>query len=117
MARAANVVDRAGARCAENMPERVDKIERVDVVANLLALVSEDCVRAARDAALDEICEEAVKLGAGVRGARQTAAAKYSRLHSEVLPVFLPQNIGCNLAGAKKRVFRLIDRHRLVDAV
>ena len=69
----------------------------VDVVADLLALVAEDAVGAALEAALDEVAEEAVQLDAGVVGAGEAAAAEAAGGHAEVAAVLLHHDVGGDL--------------------
>src|SRR5438067_7575782 len=76
---AAHVVDGGLARGALELDDRLDEVGRVDVVADLLAAVAEDRVALARDGALHQVGEEAVKLRAGVVWAGQAAAAKAHR--------------------------------------
>ena len=67
---AAEVVDLAGAGRLDEGGHEARHVERVDVVAHLLALVAEDLVLAPLEVALDEVAEEAVELDAGVVRAR-----------------------------------------------
>src|SRR5665213_2425973 len=116
MAAAAHVINFAGARRFCELPERLDKVVAVDVVAHLFAFVAEHAIRPARGGAFHQIGQEAVQFRARVRRAGQAAAAKNRRLHAEVTSVFLHQNIRRNLARAKERMFRLVNGHRFVNA-
>ena len=89
----------------------------MDVVADLLALVAEDAIRRAGHRALHEVGEKAVQHGAGVVWPGQAAAAEDARPHAEIAAVLLHQHVGGHLRGPEQRVGRLIDAHRLVDAV
>ena len=87
----------------------------MDVVADLLAAVAEDRVALARDGALHQVGEEAVKLRAGVVWAGQAAAAKAHRRDLEVAPVLLDHQVGGGLRDAEERMRRAVDRHCRVD--
>src|SRR2546423_14135800 len=54
---AADVVDGAGPRRLHEMPEGVDQVPGMDVVADLLSLVAEYFIGLARNGAFDEIGE------------------------------------------------------------
>ena len=116
MAAAAEVIDFAGARGAEELPESLHEIVAVDVVAHLLPFVAKDPVGLARRGAFHEVGEKAVQLGPRVAGAGQAAAAEDPRWHPEITPVLLHQHVGGDFARAEKRVLRLVDGHALVDA-
>ena len=66
------------------MPERVDQIVAVDVVAHLFALVAEDGIGLAGDGAFHQIGEETVQLAR-----RNGPARSGSRRGSK--PVFMPK--------------------------
>ena len=59
MSAAAKVVHFAGARRVEKLPERLDEIVAVDVVAHLFPLVAENAVGFARHGAFHQVGEEA----------------------------------------------------------
>ena len=65
--------------------DRPQHVARVDVVADLLALVAEDPVGRARQRHLHQIGEEAVQLDAAVLRAGQAAAPEDADLEAEVL--------------------------------
>src|SRR5437867_11451517 len=50
----------------EEMPECVNEVRCMNVVANLLSLISINCIRTTSQNALDEIGQEAVQLGSAV---------------------------------------------------
>ena len=102
MAAAAHVIDFAGARLQSELPKCLDEIVAVNVVADLLAFVTEHAIRPTGRGAFHQVGEKAVQLRARVRGTGQAAAAKNRRLHAEVTSVFLHQNIGGNFARAEK---------------
>src|SRR5262249_46370833 len=81
---AAHVVDLAKPRVAIKVIDRVDVVVAVDVVADLLGLVPKNGVRQTFNHAPHQICEEAVKLYAGMVRPCQAAAAKTSGLHPEI---------------------------------
>ncbi len=61
-ASAAEIVDLAAARGRDERLDELRDVERVDVVAHLLALVAEDRVAPAFEIALHEVAQEAVQL-------------------------------------------------------
>src|SRR5687767_7465130 len=76
VAAAAEVVDLTRTRRLGERGDETGDIERVDVVAHLLALVAEHGVRTRLDVALDQVRQEAVQLNPGVIRSGQTAAAQ-----------------------------------------
>src|SRR5674476_1071926 len=114
---ATQVINFAGTRLQRKLPERLDEVATVNVVANLLALVTEHAIRPARGGASHQVGEKTVQLRARVRRAGETAAAKTHRLHAEVTSVFLHQNVRRNFARAEQRMFRLVNAHRFVNAL
>jgi hypothetical protein len=93
VAAAAKVVD--GARngaLGERHDCRADVVG-VNVVANLLALITEDPVGAPFPDRPRDVGEEAVKLSAGVMRPSQAAAAETDGRHPEVAAVLLHQDI------------------------
>ena len=113
---APDVVDRPGPGRLVKGLEGGHQVGRVDVVADLPAAVAEDRVRVTDDRAAHQIREEAVQFGAGVIGARETAAPKAHRRHIEVATVLLDQEVRRRLGHAEQRMRGCIDGHRGVDA-
>src|SRR6516165_2608720 len=91
---------RAGSR-DEAFDEPSD-IEAMDVIANLLSLVTENTVRAPFKVALYQITQETVELDSAVIWPRQTSAAQTTRGHSEVPSIFLHHNVCSHLGCAKQ---------------
>ena len=58
-----------------------------------------------------------MKFRARMIRARETTSAENTCLHSKILSILLDQNIRRDFRGTEKRVLRLVDAHRLVDAV
>lgn len=116
-ATAANVVYLARTGIAIELIERLNQVVRVNVVTHLLALISKHRVGQFGHGALHQVRQKTMQLGTAVIGARQTPAAKGSRLHTEVLPVLLHQNIGRYLRSAEQAVHGMVDRHILANAV
>src|SRR6516162_9856013 len=69
MAAAAHVEDFTAARLEKELPESLDQIMAVDVIAHLFAAITEDAVRLPGNGAAHQVRKEAVQLGAGVRWA------------------------------------------------
>jgi len=84
-----HVVDLAGPRISGKFFDGADDVVAVNVVADLLRLVTEDGVGAADERDLYEIRKKTVKLDAGVRRPGQTAAAENTDIHAEVAAIFL----------------------------
>ena len=99
---AARVVDLAGLGGLVVLPEHVDEVQRVDVVADLLALVTEDSVPRPGQSALDQIRQEAMEHGARVARAGQTAAPEAGGVHSEVATILLDHRVGRKLGDAEQ---------------
>lgn len=114
---AADVIDLAATRIlVEGMNEARD-VERMDVVANLLAFVTKNFVETAFDVAFDEVAQEAVQLHAAVIRTGETTAAQTAGLHAKVASVFLHHHIAGNFRCAKDAVLALVNRELLGDAV
>src|ERR1700730_3925861 len=92
-----NIINRAGPRILNKVPEGIDKVPGMDVVANLLALVAKHLVWQPGDGAFCEIGKEPVQHRAGVAGPRQTTASKARSFQPKVTTVFLDQDIGGEL--------------------
>jgi hypothetical protein len=88
----------------------------MDIIANLLSVVTENRVRLAGNGALCEISQETVKHRAGVARTGEAAAAEAGRLHSEIPAVFLHHNVCGKFGRTKQAVQASIDAHGLVDA-
>ena len=114
---ATRVVNLARPRRLVILPEHVDQVQRVDIVADLLALITEDGVSGPRQRALDQIRQETMQHGARVARAGQTATAEAGRVHAEVATILLNHGVGGKLRNAEQRVLGLINRQILVDPV
>ena len=115
MAAAADVVDLARARGANEFGKGFDQIEAVNVVSDLFSFVPENPVRSAAYGTDHQVREKTMQFGPGVRRAGETTATKRNGRHSEISPVFLDENIRRNFRCAEKRMLRVIDTHRLRD--
>src|SRR5262245_23339240 len=89
----------------------------MDVVTDLLTLVSKDFVGSAFPVALDQIAEKSVQLDSAVIRAGQTAPAQAAGLHAEISPVFLDHDVRRHFGRAEQRVLGLIDTECLGNAV
>src|SRR4051812_21744515 len=104
MAAAPDVVDLASARGGDELRKRFDQIEAMNVVADLFSFVAENPVRSAAYGTDHQIREKTVQLGSGVCRSGETAATERDRRHSEISPVFLDKNVGCNFRRTEKRM-------------
>lgn len=68
-----------------------DLVLGVNVVADLLALVTVDTILLPFNVALDEVAEKAVQLDARVIGTGQAATTEAARRHREVASVLLDE--------------------------
>ncbi len=93
------------------MPEGVDDVVAVDLVADLLALVAEDGVGAFAERGEHEIVQEAVEFDAGVLGAGEAATAEDAGFEFDavVLAVLLGEDVAGGFAGTEEGVFGLVD--------
>ena len=66
----------------------------MDVVPDLLALVSVDVVGLALEIAFHEVGEKAVELDPAVVGAGETTSAEAAGFHSKVATVLLNHDVG-----------------------
>src|SRR5262245_53071937 len=89
----------------------------MDIIADLLALVTIHLIKTAFDVALDQVTQEAVQLYATVVWSRETPAAQATGVHTKVAAVFLHHHIGGNFRGTKEAMFALVDGAVLTDAM
>ena len=66
----------------------------MDVVPNLLALVSVDVVGLALEIAFHEVGEKAVELDPAMVGPGEATAAEAAGFHSKVATIFLNHDVG-----------------------
>ena len=111
------VIDLARARFFKKCGDKASYIQRVDIVPNLLALVSVHVVGLALEIAFHEVGEKAVELDPAVIGPSETPPAEAAGFHSEVAPVLLNHNIGGHFRGSEEGVFAGVDREGFLDAV
>src|SRR6188768_4282292 len=83
---AAEVIDLAAARGIGKRLDEPRDVQAVDVVANLLAFVTEDLVLAALEVAAHQVAEKAVQFDAAVIGAGHATATQATRRHAEIPP-------------------------------
>ena len=89
----AEIIDLARAWFFKKCSDKASDIERVDVVPDLLALVSVHVVGLALEIAFHEVGEKAVELDSAMVGAGETTATEAAGFHSKVAPIFLNHNI------------------------
>ena len=90
----AEIIDLTRARFFKKCGDKMGHIQRVDVVPDLLTLVSVDVVGLALEIAFHKVGEKAVELDAAVVGASETTAAEAAGFHSKVAPIFLNHDVG-----------------------
>src|SRR5438477_7159844 len=117
MATAANIVYSAGARRLHEMPESVDQVPGMDVVADLLSLVAEHRIGLTGNRAFDEIGEKTVQHRPRMARSAQTATAETGRFEAEITAIFLDEDIGRQFRRAEQAMQTMIDAHRLIDAM
>jgi len=74
----------------------------VDVVPDLLTLVSVHVVGLALEIAFHEVGEKAVEFDPAMVGAGETTSAEAAGFHSEVAPIFLDHDVGGDFRGAEE---------------
>src|SRR6478672_49920 len=111
IAAASHVVNRAGFRVLEKFVESPDKIIAMNVVSNLFALVTENCVWHTRNRTFHQIGKKAMKLGAGMIGSCETPATKATGTHSEVATILLYQHVSSHFRSPEQAMHSVIDRH------
>src|SRR5436190_11604175 len=89
----------------------------MNVVADLLSLVTVNAINTLLDVAPDEVTEKPVKLDTAVIRPGKAAAAQAAGLHPEIASVLLHHEIGSGLRRTEDTVLALIDRERLCDAI
>jgi hypothetical protein len=90
----AEIIDLARARFFKKCGDKTGHIQRVDIVTDLLALVSVHVVGLALEIAFHEVGEKSVEFDPAVVGAGETTAAEAAGFHPEVAPIFLNHDIG-----------------------
>src|SRR6185369_2863432 len=112
-----DVIDLPAARFFEEFVKSLYQVGAVNVVSHLFFLVTKNGVRRACNRALHQVGEEAVKLGAGVSGARETTSTEAGCFHAEVTAVFLNEHIGGDFGCAEQAVRGVVDGHGFGNAV
>src|SRR5512135_2213828 len=100
-ASAADVIDLTMSRRFEKLIKSPDQIPAVDIVPDLLALVSENDVGLRQGRALHQISQKTVELRARVARPRQAAAAETDRRHAEITAVLLHEKVRRRLGCAE----------------
>jgi hypothetical protein len=90
----AEIIDLRRARFLKKCGDKVGYIQRVDVIPDLLALVSVHVVRLALEIAFHEVGEKAVELDAAVVGSGEAATTEAAGFHSKVATVLLNHDVG-----------------------
>ena len=90
----AEIIDLARAWFFKKRGDKACYIQRVDIVTNLLALVSVHVVGLALEIAFHEVGEKSVELDPAVVGAGETTAAEAAGFHSKVATVLLNHDVG-----------------------
>ena len=111
------VIDLARARFFKKCGYKAGYIQRVDVVPNLLAIISKDVVGLALEIAFHEVGEKAVEFDPAVVGSGETTSAEAAGFHSEVATVFLNHNVGGDFRCSEEGVFAGVDRKGFSDAI
>src|ERR1035437_5922699 len=111
------IVHFACTRMLVKMPEHIHQVPTVNVVAHLLAFVTENRILLSRHRAFHEVRKKSVQLCPGMFWARQTASAENSRLHSKIFSVLLHQQVCCSFRCPKERMLGVINAHVLINAV
>src|SRR5262249_31469688 len=112
---AADVVNLARARVLVKRMDEPGHVDRMNIVADLFALVSVDPVQAAFDIAPDEMAEKAVKFNSTVVRSGEAPSAQAACLHPEITTVLLDHDIGGDFRCAENAMFAVIDREVLAD--
>ena len=105
----AEIIDLRRARFLKKCGDKVGYIQRVDVVPDLLALVSVHVVGLALEIAFHEVGEKAVELDSAMVRAGETTAAEAAGFHSKVATVLLNHDVGGDFRGTEEGVFAGVD--------
>ena len=92
-------------------------IVAMNIVADLLALVTENGIGAAGNRHLHQVGKESVKFDAGVRRPGEATAAENTDLHAEIAAIFLSHQVSRGLGGTEERMKRAVDAAIFIDAV
>jgi len=90
----AEIIDFARAWLFKKCGDKARYIQRVDVVSDLLALISVDVVGLAHEIAFHEVGEKAVELDPAMVGAGVSTSAEAAGFHSKVATVLLNHDVG-----------------------
>ena len=101
LAAATHVVHLPGAGTSGELFDGANDVVAVNVVTDLLALVTEDRVVPACKCLLDQIGEETVKFDAGMGRPGEAATAEYTDVHFEVATIFLGDEVSRSFGSAK----------------
>ena len=114
---ASDVVDLAHARGRDEGINKGGDVVGMDVVPDLLALVTEDLVFASLEIAFHEVTQEAVELDAAVVWPGEAASAQAAGRQAEVATVLLHHDIGGDFGRSEEGVLGLVDGEVLGDSV
>src|SRR5207248_9489248 len=109
---ATDVVNFSRARLVDKGGKCFHQVEAVNVIAHLLAFVTENPIRPADDTAFHQVGKETMQLRPSVGRAGQATTSETSGRHSKIAAIFLNQDVGGDLRSTEKRMFRRIDAHR-----
>ena len=91
---AADIVNLSRAGILVKMIKGIDQIIRVNIIPDLLPLVTEYIVFPTTESALHKISEKAMQLGTGMSRSGQTTTPKTDCIHPKVAAILLHQDIG-----------------------
>ena len=113
----AQVINLARAWFFKKCGDKAGHIVRVDVVPDLLALVSVHVVGLALEIAFHEVGEKAVELDPAMVGPGEATSAEAAGFHSEVATILLNHDVGGHFRSTKEGVLAGVDREGFRDAV
>ena len=114
---AACVIDFTLTRICVKSVEHLNQIVAVNIIADLLAFVAENCVLLARYATFHQIRQKAVQFCARVIRPRQATTSENARIHAKIFAVFLNHYISRHFRRPKDGVFTVVNAHVFVNAV
>ena len=90
----AEIIDLRRARFFKKCGDKTGNIQRVDIVTDLLALVSVHVVGLALEIAFYEVGEKAVEFDSAMVGPGEATSAEAAGFHSEVATILLNHDVG-----------------------
>ena len=89
----------------------------MDIVTNLLPLISKNCIGGISDGAFDKVRKKSVQLRSRMTRSCEASAPEDNGVHTKIAAVFLNKYVGSKFGSTEQRVFCMVDGERFVDSM